>query len=885
MRRFIEQSPARRHRRRADGRPDVVRLYHDHVLVKEPGTRQRTPWHQDLPVLQRRRPAERLDVVPRRPGRRGVDAGVRRRLAPRAVVHAAVVPRRPGQVVPRRHARRAARRSTTTPSASASSAGASSRATRCSSTCSRCTPPAASAPGAARVLSVRFLGDDMVHAPRPWTTSPPFPGLVDELAAGAPMDHPLFPVLWIAGDTSDASARSSRSATRCSASGRPRSIPPTSPGDELQELIADLIDTMRAANGAGIAANQIGVPSRVAVIEVNDNPRYPYKPPIPLTVVINPVIEAARRRAGGDQRGLPVGAQPPRHRAPPREHPRALARRARHAPRRGATAASPPARSSTSATTSTACCSSIGSATRPRSPRGSSSSASTGRLRRADHPLRRACRLLTRWRPRRRRSGASWPGSGRTPPTADGVLVTVDGGHDHRRRRRRRRRHRPAPPRSPGSPCPASPTPTATPSTAPCAGAPTTAAARSGRGASRCTRSPRRSIPTRTSAWRRRRSPRWSLAGITVVGEFHYLHHGPGGVPYADANAIGRRLLRAADDGRHAHHAARHLLPARRHRRRPEHRAAALHRRHGRRRGPSASTALADGASPPCPARRRRPLRARRRSARRSPTSRRGPSERGAVLHAHVSEQPAENDRLLAAHGCTPVELLAATPALDERFTRGPRHPRHVARHRAARRRRRRCCICPTTERDLADGIGPTVGPARRRGRAVPRIGLARGDRPVRGGARRRARRAAGVADGGGPTTRRPCCGAATADGLPRASAGRRRHDRCRQRRRPRDRRPRRCPPRRARPRRPGRQRRVRGDGGRRAPRRRRRRARRSRRRPTERSTSPPSSIDRSRTPGGPREHHGRRRDRAAGRPTTRRSARAAVACSTTPGW
>ena len=63
-------------------------------------------------------------------------------------------------------------------------------------------------------------------------------------------------------------------------------------GDELQGLIADLVDTMRAANGAGLAANQIGVPRRVAVIEVNDNPRYPYKPPIPLTVVINPVIEA-----------------------------------------------------------------------------------------------------------------------------------------------------------------------------------------------------------------------------------------------------------------------------------------------------------------------------------------------------------------------------------------------------------------------------------------------------------------------------------------------------------------------------------------------------------------------------------------------------------------
>jgi hypothetical protein len=45
------------------------------------------------------------------------------------------------------------------------------------------------------VLSVRFLGDDMVHAPRAWVTSPPFPGLVDELPAGAPLDHPLFPVL------------------------------------------------------------------------------------------------------------------------------------------------------------------------------------------------------------------------------------------------------------------------------------------------------------------------------------------------------------------------------------------------------------------------------------------------------------------------------------------------------------------------------------------------------------------------------------------------------------------------------------------------------------------------------------------------------------------
>ncbi len=60
---------------------------------------------------------------------------------------------------------------------------------------------------------------------------------------------------------------------------------------ELQQLVDDLIDTMHAANGAGIAANQIGEVVRIATIHVDHNPRYPYKPSIPLTVVVNPVIE------------------------------------------------------------------------------------------------------------------------------------------------------------------------------------------------------------------------------------------------------------------------------------------------------------------------------------------------------------------------------------------------------------------------------------------------------------------------------------------------------------------------------------------------------------------------------------------------------------------
>jgi peptide deformylase len=61
---------------------------------------------------------------------------------------------------------------------------------------------------------------------------------------------------------------------------------------ETQRLIDAMIETKRAANGAGLAAPQVGEPLRIAIAEVEpDNPRYPYKPPIPLTVFVNPVIE------------------------------------------------------------------------------------------------------------------------------------------------------------------------------------------------------------------------------------------------------------------------------------------------------------------------------------------------------------------------------------------------------------------------------------------------------------------------------------------------------------------------------------------------------------------------------------------------------------------
>src|SRR5579859_8245037 len=60
----------------------------------------------------------------------------------------------------------------------------------------------------------------------------------------------------------------------------------------MQRLIDDMVDTMRDANGAGIAANQVHEAVRVCVIEIADNPRYPYKPNWPLTVLVNPVVEA-----------------------------------------------------------------------------------------------------------------------------------------------------------------------------------------------------------------------------------------------------------------------------------------------------------------------------------------------------------------------------------------------------------------------------------------------------------------------------------------------------------------------------------------------------------------------------------------------------------------
>ncbi|MAQ17216.1 MAG: peptide deformylase [Sandaracinus sp.] len=61
---------------------------------------------------------------------------------------------------------------------------------------------------------------------------------------------------------------------------------------DTQRFIDDLIETMRHAKGAGLAATQVYDERRICVMEVGENPRYPYKPPIPLTVLVNPTVTA-----------------------------------------------------------------------------------------------------------------------------------------------------------------------------------------------------------------------------------------------------------------------------------------------------------------------------------------------------------------------------------------------------------------------------------------------------------------------------------------------------------------------------------------------------------------------------------------------------------------
>jgi formiminoglutamate deiminase len=203
-----------------------------------------------------------------------------------------------------------------------------------------------------------------------------------------------------------------------------------------------------------------------------------------------------------------------------------------------------------------------------------------------------------------------------------------------------------------------------------------------------------------------------ALAGITAVGEFHYLHHGPDGRPYDDPNAMGTALIEAAADAGvrltlidacYLHGGFGELL-------------AGAQRRFGdadaeawAARVEALAADVAGGADASGGSAHVR-IGAAIHSVRAvDPDSARVIAEwasaQDAPLHAHVSEQPAENEACVAAHGVTPARLLADAGALGERFTAV--HATHLTPEDVELLAGSTVCICPTTERDLADGIGP----------------------------------------------------------------------------------------------------------------------------------------------------------------------------------
>lgn len=195
-------------------------------------------------------------------------------------------------------------------------------------------------------------------------------------------------------------------------------------------------------------------------------------------------------------------------------------------------------------------------------------------------------------------------------------------------------------------------------------------------------------------------------AGYTVVGEFHYLHHDAGGATYPDPNAMGHSLIHAAADV-------------------------------GIRMTLLDTCYLQGGLTPqghlPLDEVQQRftdgsveAWAARVAALEEGPTLRIGAAAHsvralttteldafaeatvGKVVHAHVSEQPAENLAVQAFHGRTPTELLGGAGLLDESFTAV--HATHLSERdlQYLETSGASVCFCPTTERDLADGVGPS---------------------------------------------------------------------------------------------------------------------------------------------------------------------------------
>jgi formiminoglutamate deiminase len=196
-----------------------------------------------------------------------------------------------------------------------------------------------------------------------------------------------------------------------------------------------------------------------------------------------------------------------------------------------------------------------------------------------------------------------------------------------------------------------------------------------------------------------------ACAGITGVAEFHYVHHQRDGTPYADPNSMGAALVQAAHDAgiRLTLLDTCYLsggLDGSGYRVLDDHQ-----RRFGDRDVDAWAARMADRPSAPGVV-----LGAAVHSVRAVPDTALPTvveAARGLPLHVHLSEQRAENEACLAFHGVSPTTLLDRAGVLGPATTAV--HATHLDAHDIAALGRARVhgCLCPTTERDLADGIGP----------------------------------------------------------------------------------------------------------------------------------------------------------------------------------
>ena len=202
-----------------------------------------------------------------------------------------------------------------------------------------------------------------------------------------------------------------------------------------------------------------------------------------------------------------------------------------------------------------------------------------------------------------------------------------------------------------------------------------------------------------------------ALTGITAVGEFHYLHHAPDGTPYSDQNLIAREVIRAARD------AGIRIALLR-----------VAYARAGYEREPDPRQARFIESSPDVYLKNVEQLLA-------APELKNGEAwvgvaphsvravpldylktvvefakTRGLVVHMHVAEQTAEVAACIEEYRRSPVALLETEGLLSEKFTAV--HAIHVTSKaiEAFARARAKVCACPTTERNLGDGVVPVDG-------------------------------------------------------------------------------------------------------------------------------------------------------------------------------